>query len=50
VFIHKFISQNQEFFKYDEAINKWLAQMENEVHFDSSDYEMEYTDIKALEA
>jgi len=34
LFIEKFISVNQEFFKNDGAILKWLELMENEVYYD----------------
>jgi hypothetical protein len=39
IFIEKFISRNQEFFKYDESIVKWVELMETEVNFDSQDYD-----------
>jgi len=34
MFIDKFITQNQQFFKYDSSIQKWLDLMETEVYFD----------------
>lgn len=33
-FIQKFITQNQEFFRYDDVIVKWIELMEREVHFE----------------
>ena len=42
----KFIVQNQEFFKHDEAILEWLQLMQTEVYFEPNDYNMEYIQMK----
>ena len=43
IFMTKFIVQNQDFFKKDEAIISWLNLIQTEVYFEPDDYEMEYT-------
>jgi hypothetical protein len=39
IFIERFISQNQEFFKHDSTIVKWLELMQNEIYIDQSEAE-----------